>query len=287
MTCSVRQGHASKRPRIQNSNDFIVNVSSTLENQNSLVEENVRCIDPNLTFSGNPSTNSKRTFHSYLSIDITDTGIGMDEKSKKQLFTKFGTNLWGNTINVNGLGLGLYLSKEICRKLGGDIVCKSQKGIGSTFTIKIPWDAKLGLNKLFDKGIEDKNVPQSARPIFRSFAAPAPVPFEIESPKKTKNMFDEFAEKKSYDNLKYDFQSSIHSLKWKNNFYADPSRTWRDLDKSNVFGNKSYRFCKSDNGMMMEKGMQDIQNDSNLLISDIIFTYILRISQTIHLSHLQ
>jgi signal transduction histidine kinase len=56
-----------------------------------------------------------------MEIEIVDTGIGMDDEARLSLFTKFGTNLTGSNMNSNGLGLGLYLSKEICQKLGGDI----------------------------------------------------------------------------------------------------------------------------------------------------------------------
>lgn len=57
----------------------------------------------------------------FLIIEVVDTGLGIDEKDRKELFTKFATGGNSRGLNTNGLGLGLYLSREICKKLGGDI----------------------------------------------------------------------------------------------------------------------------------------------------------------------
>ena len=45
----------------------------------------------------------------------------MTEEEHGKLFIKFGTGMDSKNLNTNGLGLGLYLSKEITNKLGGDI----------------------------------------------------------------------------------------------------------------------------------------------------------------------
>lgn len=55
----------------------------------------------------------------YLVIDVIDTGFGITENDKKELFTKFATGNNDQNLNTNGLGLGLYLSQEICRRLDG------------------------------------------------------------------------------------------------------------------------------------------------------------------------
>ena len=38
----------------------------------------------------------------------------------------------------NGMGLGLYISREIVRGLGGDLRAESTVGIGTTFTVRLP-----------------------------------------------------------------------------------------------------------------------------------------------------
>lgn len=50
---------------------------------------------------------------SHLFIEVIDTGIGMTEKVRKNLFTKFASGNNSKGLNTNGLGLGLYLSKQI------------------------------------------------------------------------------------------------------------------------------------------------------------------------------
>lgn len=81
---------------------------------------------------------------------MKDTGCGMNKKQLDDLFTKFGTGNNENGLNTNGLGLGLYLSREICQKLGGDITCESIQGIGSTFMVQIPFDPLIELKDLFE-----------------------------------------------------------------------------------------------------------------------------------------
>lgn len=80
---------------------------------------------------------------SYLSndkycIEIIDQGIGIPEKEHLKIFDKFYRISEGNQHNVKGLGLGLFLSKQIIRDLGGEIVVKSKIKQGSKFTIELP-----------------------------------------------------------------------------------------------------------------------------------------------------
>jgi signal transduction histidine kinase len=41
-------------------------------------------------------------------------------------------------LNHEGVGLGLTISKNLAKALGGDIYVQSQIGVGSSFTLKIP-----------------------------------------------------------------------------------------------------------------------------------------------------
>lgn len=65
----------------------------------------------------------------------------MSKEDKKSLFKKFGVLESSRDMNSNGLGLGLYISKSILNKLGGEITWKSTKGVGTTFTINFLVDA--------------------------------------------------------------------------------------------------------------------------------------------------
>lgn len=71
-------------------------------------------------------------------IEIQDQGKGIPVNEQKKIFDKFHRVSQGNQHNTKGLGLGLYLSKQIMESLGGTISVKSKLGEGSTFIIKMP-----------------------------------------------------------------------------------------------------------------------------------------------------
>ncbi len=70
---------------------------------------------------------------------ITDTGIGMDEKTQSRLFEPFVQADGSFARQHAGTGLGLYISKRLIELLGGDIYCESKEGVGTTFTCTIPF----------------------------------------------------------------------------------------------------------------------------------------------------
>ena len=72
-----------------------------------------------------------------LSIKVTDTGIGLSEKQIDKLFNPFAQADTSTTRQYGGTGLGLHLSKELAKKLGGDITVESTKDIGSCFSLTI------------------------------------------------------------------------------------------------------------------------------------------------------
>ena len=70
-------------------------------------------------------------------LEVSDTGVGLSEAECASLFTRF----WQGTVGKQysaGVGLGLYLCKQIVDAHNGDIKCESKVDEGSVFTIKLP-----------------------------------------------------------------------------------------------------------------------------------------------------
>jgi len=81
--------------------------------------------------------------NNYIEISITDTGIGLTKEEMGKLFTRFGKiERYGNGleyIDIQGTGLGLYISKEIIDLHEGQIWAESEgRDKGSNFKIKLP-----------------------------------------------------------------------------------------------------------------------------------------------------
>jgi len=69
-------------------------------------------------------------------ITIKDTGIGMNEDERKNLFSKFYRIRNKETENISGTGLGLWITKQLVIKMKGKISVDSLPGIGSQFTLE-------------------------------------------------------------------------------------------------------------------------------------------------------
>jgi signal transduction histidine kinase len=73
-----------------------------------------------------------------LYFEIEDEGIGIPKEDQKFIFQKFFRAKNATIFQTQGTGLGLYISKEIIKKLKGKIGFKSQEQKGSTFWFLIP-----------------------------------------------------------------------------------------------------------------------------------------------------
>lgn len=89
-----------------------------------------------------------------LGIAVKDTGIGIDEEHKKEIFDRF-KRLSARICTPNsGHGLGLSVIREFLELLSGNITMESQKGIGSTFTITIP-ESDIEIDSFSSDGNEE------------------------------------------------------------------------------------------------------------------------------------
>ncbi len=71
----------------------------------------------------------------FVSITVSDTGVGIPPEYQDRIFEQFFTE--GSEREESGAGLGLYLAKEIIEAHGGEIGVKSEPGRGSAFTFSL------------------------------------------------------------------------------------------------------------------------------------------------------
>ena len=73
-------------------------------------------------------------------IRVQDQGVGIAPEDQARVFEQFVRV--GDRRRVNGLGLGLYITKQLVEAHGGTIAVESAPGEGSTFTVVLPLAAE-------------------------------------------------------------------------------------------------------------------------------------------------
>ncbi len=71
-------------------------------------------------------------------VEVADRGIGIPEAERAQVFDLYFRATNAGNASAQGLGLGLYISKAIVERHGGEIGVQSQEGKGSTFWFALP-----------------------------------------------------------------------------------------------------------------------------------------------------
>ncbi|MEF9934160.1 MAG: HAMP domain-containing sensor histidine kinase [Clostridium sp.] len=80
---------------------------------------------------------------SNINISIKDNGIGMEKDKLQLIFQRYAQINSGYTRKNEGSGIGLSLARHIVNQHGGDIEVYSEKGSGSEFIIKLPYDVTM------------------------------------------------------------------------------------------------------------------------------------------------
>ena len=80
-------------------------------------------------------------------LAVSDQGIGIPEAAQANLFQQFyrATNV--EVQQIQGMGIGLYVVKEIVALHDGEITVVSREGEGSTFTVSLPLDTDTSITQ--------------------------------------------------------------------------------------------------------------------------------------------
>ena len=78
-------------------------------------------------------------YEMFTRIDITDTGVGIPEEEQAKIFGRFYRSRTSG--EQEGVGIGLYLTRQILSEEGGYIKVTSHIGEGSTFSVFLPNEA--------------------------------------------------------------------------------------------------------------------------------------------------
>lgn len=71
-------------------------------------------------------------------MKVSDHGLGIAPEDRDKLFTRFGRVLTTANSHIPGIGLGLYFSREVARRHGGDVALMPDDGLGTAFVLSLP-----------------------------------------------------------------------------------------------------------------------------------------------------
>jgi Signal transduction histidine kinase len=94
-----------------------------------------------------------------LKLDVVDTGIGIPASAQEKIFEEF-TQADGSVARkFGGTGLGLSISRKLVILMGGNLMLKSEEGVGSCFTVEFP------LEKIHSDEVDSHKQTAASQPI--------------------------------------------------------------------------------------------------------------------------
>lgn len=110
------------------------------------------------TRSGGTITVSLTVDGSDAVVTVADTGIGMAGQELKQLYRSFYRTEYVRRSSIPGVGLGLAITRALVRAHGGEISAESARGVGSTFSVRLPLAGPQGEDAVVESAVTDPAV---------------------------------------------------------------------------------------------------------------------------------
>jgi signal transduction histidine kinase len=96
------------------------------------------------TLDGGRVSVKTRARRTRVTVQVTDTGIGIPEEDLPDIFERFYRSDVSRSSETGGFGLGLAIAKHIVDMSGGEITVKSVVGYGTTFEVTLPREKRQG-----------------------------------------------------------------------------------------------------------------------------------------------
>jgi DNA-binding response OmpR family regulator len=175
---------------------------------------------------------------------VRDTGIGIAKEKQDKIFESFFQNDIPDSIINQGSGIGLAITKEFVKLHGGEIFLESDEGVGSCFTILLPFEElrvqKNGSENFVDNLIAEEGLGGSQN-----------AQVTISSKKATVMLVEDDADLRFYlkDNLKEDFnviEAGNGKEGWQKALFYHPSIIVSDISMPEMTGIELCKKIRSD-----------------------------------------
>ncbi|GAP94310.1 response regulator [Leptolyngbya sp. NIES-2104] len=129
---------------VKNQNQLVVNCPSDIGTMRSDITKlrqslfNLLSNASKFTEHGTVTLTVERPEPDWITFAVSDTGIGMTPEQQAKLFQAFTQADISTTRKYGGTGLGLVITQQFCKLLGGEIHVESAAGEGTTFKMRLP-----------------------------------------------------------------------------------------------------------------------------------------------------
>ncbi|MGD2131747.1 MAG: response regulator [Maricaulaceae bacterium] len=103
--------------------------------------------------------------NSLITIEVSDTGIGLSDEAQQKLFGEFQQADTTTTRRFGGTGLGLAITRKLARMMGGDVVVSSELGRGSVFALTFEAAEPAEAAQASDRGASDGAAAVPQQPV--------------------------------------------------------------------------------------------------------------------------